>query len=46
MSASSRPRLLALLLGLAVLLAPGTAAARGGDDPASAVPAALAAFTA
>ena len=35
MSASSRPRLLALLLGLAVLLAPGTAAAKGGDDPAS-----------
>ena len=35
MSASSRPRLLALLLGLAVLLAPGTATAGGGDDPAS-----------
>ncbi len=35
MSTSSRPRLAALLLGLAVLLAPGTAAAGGGDDPAS-----------
>ncbi|SET69433.1 hypothetical protein [Geodermatophilus poikilotrophus] len=34
MSATSRPRLLpAVVLGLAVLLAPGTAAAKGGDDP-------------
>ena len=34
MSATSRPRLLlALVLGFAVLLAPGTAAAKGGDDP-------------
>jgi hypothetical protein len=33
-SATSRPRLLpAIVLGLAVLLAPGTAAAKGGDDP-------------
>jgi hypothetical protein len=33
-SATSRPRLLpAVVLGLAVLLAPGTAAAKGGDDP-------------
>jgi hypothetical protein len=36
-SATSRPRLLcALLLALAVSLAPGTAAAKGGDDAASA----------
>ena len=36
MSATPRPRrLLALLLGLTVLLAPGTAAAKG-DDPAGA----------
>ena len=34
MSANSRPRLLpAVVLGLAVLLAPGTAVAKGGDDP-------------
>ena len=34
MAATSRPRLLpAVVLGLAVLLAPGTAAAKGGDDP-------------
>ena len=34
MSANSRPRLLpAVVLGLAVLLVPGTAAAKGGDDP-------------
>ena len=34
MSATSRPRLLpAVVLGLAVLLAPGTAVAKGGDDP-------------
>ena len=32
MSATSRSRLLALVLGLTVLLAPGTAAAKGGDD--------------
>ncbi|MGY1823359.1 hypothetical protein [Geodermatophilus sp. SYSU D00079] len=37
MSATSRPRLLcALLLALAVSVAPGTAAAKGGDDAASA----------
>ena len=34
MSATSRSRLLALVLGLTVLLAPGTAAAKGGDDAA------------
>jgi hypothetical protein len=34
-SATSRSRLLALVLGLTVLLAPGTAAAKGGDDPAA-----------
>ncbi len=34
MSATSRSRLLAVVLGLTVLLAPGTAAAKGGDDPA------------
>jgi hypothetical protein len=33
-SATSRSRLLALVLGLTVLLAPGTAAAKGGDDAA------------
>jgi hypothetical protein len=32
-SATSRSRLLALAVGLAVLLAPATAAAKGGDDP-------------
>jgi hypothetical protein len=31
-SATSRSRLLAVVLGLTVLLAPGTAAAKGGDD--------------
>ena len=34
MSATSRSRLLALVIGLTVLLAPGTAAAKGGDDAA------------